>query len=160
MSVYSEVGRATVFKLFFPRVPDSAPGVETPPAAAAPRGVEHILVVEDDDAVRQVLRRGLEQHGYQVVVSSGSREAIDLCRRPDLRFDLLVTDVVMPEMSGAELAALVAPMRPRMKVLFVSGFMDDAVERHGISIDQAHLLQKPFSSQALARKVRQVLDSG
>ncbi len=159
--VYSEPGRGTTFKIYLPRV------VETPVAAAprpvAPaslRGSETILLVEDDETMRALTRRLLVARGHTVLLASQGEEALRLAQRHDGRIHLLVTDVVMPGMSGRDLADRIVALLPGTKVLYLSGYTDDAIVRHGVLEPGVAFLQKPFTADALARKVREVLDTG
>ncbi|HYL82326.1 MAG TPA: response regulator, partial [Candidatus Acidoferrum sp.] len=159
MEVESEVGVGTSFSIYLPAldagaaVPQADAGMGT-----ARRGRETILLVEDEEAVRRITRLALETHGYTVLEAGGGREAIGIAGGGRSPMDLLVTDVVMPEMSGRELAELLRVHCPGLKVLFMSGYTDDAMLRYGVSEAAAAFLQKPFSPLALARKVREVLD--
>ena len=167
--VYSEPGRGTTFKIYLPRV--DAPVESTSAHPVAPgslHGAETILVVEDQEEVRKVIRRMLEAGGYRVLVAPSGPEALRIGREIEaLRLaeqhgqtiDLLVTDVVMPGMNGREVALLLAPSFPKMKVLYLSGYTDESIVRHGMLDPGIAFLQKPFNAQALARKVRDVLDA-
>jgi PAS domain S-box-containing protein len=159
VSVESAVGRGTTFRILLPEVPVAAAEAE-PVRPFAARGTEVVLLVEDDAAVRQLSRLALETQGYRVVAAGSGREALDLLQVQPGGIDLMVTDVVMPEMSGRELADAVRAARPGTKVLFVSGYTDDAVVRHGVRNATDAFLQKPFTPLGLARKVRAVLDGG
>ena len=159
IAVYSEPGRGTTFKIYLPRV------VETEPADASaaasyrmPRGTETILLAEDEGAARAMVRMALEGQGYTVLEAGDGEEAARLFRQHPGPVHLLLTDVVMPRMSGRQLAELAVGLRPQTKVLYVSGYTDDAVIRHGVVQAGVPFLQKPFTLAALARKVREVLD--
>jgi len=158
--VYSEPGHGTSFKIYLPRVAE-APGPARPgfELSASVRGSETVFVVEDDEMVRALIRRMLETRGYTVLLAPHGDEALQLLERHPGRVDLLMTDVVMPGMSGRDLADRVAERRPGIKVLYLSGYTDDAIVRHGVLEPGIAFLQKPFSADALARKVREVLDS-
>jgi len=130
-----------------------------PAAKFSTRGTETILLVEDDQAVRALTRRLLEEKGYKVLEASGSQEAIATVGSAEHPIDLLLTDVVMPEMGGSDLASRLVTLRPGIKVLYMSGYTDDAVVRHGLVAEGARFLQKPFTPDVLARKLREVLDS-
>jgi two-component system cell cycle sensor histidine kinase/response regulator CckA len=121
-------------------------------------GNETILLVEDEDAVREVTALLLESLGFQVLQVSGAEEALHLVRRDRGKIDLLLTDVIMPGMSGRELAEAFRALDPSIKVLFQSGYTDDMVVRHGILHAEAAFLQKPFNIDALAKKIRDLLD--
>ena len=156
--VYSEPGHGTSFMIYLPRVPD-APGPVRPafePSASA-RGSETVLAVEDDEMVRALIRRMLETRGYTVLLASHGDEALRLLERHPGCIDLLMTDVVMPGMSGRDLADRVAELRPSIKVLYLSGYTDDAIVRHGVLEPGIAFLQKPFTADRLARRVREVL---
>src|SRR6266498_3194216 len=157
--VYSEPGRGTSFKIYLPRVE----AVAEPPAPkamppASLRGSETVLVVEDEAAVRNRVRRVLEAHGYSVLVAADGPEALRLIESHHEPIHLLVTDVVMPKMSGRQLAERVVSTRRETKVLYLSGYTDDAIVHHGVLAPGIAFLQKPFTPRALARKLREVLD--
>ncbi len=157
--VYSEPQRGTTVKVYLPRVPGSAePPLPAPEPPALRGGHETILLVEDAAPVRTLARRALEARGYTVLDAADGPSAIELSRRHSGVIDALVTDVVMPGMSGRELAERLAPTRPEMKVLYTSGYTDDAMVRQGVLSAGVAFLQKPFVPDTLARKVRDVLD--
>ena len=158
IEVYSEVGHGTTFKIYLPAVQETALR-ELPLAEDAPRGHETILLVEDDEAVRELARISLEMYGYQVLWAGDATEALRLAEEHAGRIDLLLTDVVMPGLSGRELVDKVRQRQPHLKVLFMSGYTDDAVLRHGLVHAEVAFLQKPFTPAGLARKVRDVLDA-
>jgi PAS domain S-box-containing protein len=158
--VYSEPGHGTTFKLYLPRARGEAEAME--PAAAMPGargGPETILVVEDNPQVRRFVCSALGGFGYRVLEADGSAAAVALCEGEAGGIDLMVTDVVMPEMSGRKLALRLEAVCPRMKVLYISGYTDSAITNHGILERGLSFLQKPFSSEALARRVREILDA-
>jgi len=156
--VYSEVGRGSTFKIYLPRVDEAAEGEEVI-SKSIPQGTEMVLLVEDEDQVRAILKHILEGQGYQVLAASNGEEALSISQ--DLKRDirLMITDVVMPQMSGRELAERVLTVRPSLPVLFMSGYTDDAIVRHGLLDEKLNFIQKPFDSTTVARKVREVLDS-
>ena len=161
--VYSEPGRGTTVKVYLPRVRGATEPAAPPPHPAAPPrevrgGHETVLLVEDAAPVRALARRSLEACGYRVLDASDGPTALELSARHGEAIDLLVTDVVMPGMSGRELAERLAPARPGMKVLYTSGYTDDAMVRQGVLNAGVAFLQKPFVPDSLARKVREVLD--
>jgi len=158
--VYSERGQGAAFKIYLPRVAETAAAAPRPTAPASLRGSETILLVEDDEAVRTLTRRLLAARGHTVLLASQGEEALRLAQRHEGRIHLLVTDVVMPGMSGRELADRILALLPGIKVLYLSGYTDDAIVRHGVLEPGVAFLQKPFSAEALARKVREVLDPG
>jgi two-component system cell cycle sensor histidine kinase/response regulator CckA len=158
--VYSEVGHGTTFKLYLPRVEELAERASQPaqaPARAA-RGTETVLVVEDEAPVRSVARQVLERHGYTVLEAPSAEAALDIATRYSGTIHLLLTDVVMPGLNGRELATRLANLRPDARVIFMSGYTDDAVTRHGVLEPGSAYVQKPFTPDAIARKVREVLD--
>lgn len=157
---YGEPGKGAVFKIYFPLSEEEpSPARESQTPLAAPRGTETVMLVEDSEAVRFIARRTLEQQGYEVIEAPSGREALELAASPDRRIDLLLTDVVMPEMSGRVLAEKFATYQPNAKVLYMSGYTDDAVIRHGVLRAKTPFLQKPFTPLALAIRVREVLDA-
>jgi CheY-like chemotaxis protein len=157
--VYSEVGHGTTFRLYLPRVFDAftAP-VEAPRPATHARGGETLLLVEDEDAVRNVERRLLESHGYRVIEAPSGAVALDLLKRHEGRIDLLVSDVIMPGMNGREVADAARVLMPGLKVLFVSGHSGEVMNRHGGLEAGAHFLTKPFSTSELTAAVRAAID--
>jgi signal transduction histidine kinase/CheY-like chemotaxis protein len=157
--VYSEVGKGTTFKVYLPRVEEKPDTVLPGTVRAAPlKGTETILLVEDDAPLRKLTLSLLRQGGYHVLVASDREEALQLCGQYEGPIHLMLTDVVMPGISGPEAAQRLASTRPDMKVLFMSGYTDDTIVSHGILIEGVTFLQKPFTADALARKVREVLD--
>ena len=123
-----------------------------------PHGEETILVVEDNEEVRKLAMRVLQRQGYEVLGALEGMEAFLLCEEREGPIDLLVTDVVMPKMSGRELAERIASIRPEIKVLYMSGYTDNAIVHHGILSEGINYIQKPFTVESLIRKVREVLD--
>jgi PAS domain S-box-containing protein len=159
--VYSEPGRGTTFKVYLPRV-DEAPGPRRPAAPEPPatsRG-ETILLVEDQPSVREMVRESLESLGYVVLDAEGGEQALDIARSHGGRIDLLVTDVVMPRMSGRAVAEEVATLRPGIRVLYCSGHPNEIVARQGLLEPGVNLLEKPFTIATLARRLREVLGPG
>ncbi|HMI87699.1 MAG TPA: ATP-binding protein [Polyangiaceae bacterium] len=156
--VYSEPGKGTSFKLYFPRVDEAVDEVRSTVRPATLRGTETVLLVEDDEQVRAVARGILRRHGYHVLEASNGGEAMLLCEGHARPIHLLVSDVVMPHMSGPELARRLAQIRPEMKVLCMSGYTDDSIVRHGVMDSDIAYLQKPLTPETLTRKVREVLD--
>ncbi|HEY8851497.1 MAG TPA: response regulator [Gemmatimonadaceae bacterium] len=157
--VYSEPGKGTSFKIYFPLLEQTADQYAAKPSLETPRGgAETILLAEDATAVRVAARQILERLGYTVLEAANGTDALTTAQNGN-KIDLLLTDVVMPEMSGRELVDRFAKLRPNTKVLFMSGYTDDAIVRHGVLRPGTAYLQKPFSPDTLARKVREVLDS-
>jgi CheY-like chemotaxis protein len=158
--VYTEPERGTAFKIYLPRVDER---VEEYPQAVAIQehyfqGTETILLAEDDNTVRELTRELLEIYGYTVLEASNGGSALLLCESYEEPIHLLLTDVVMPEMSGHNLASRLAQLRPEMKVLYMSGYTDDVIVHRGVLVDGTAFIQKPFAPDALARKIREVLD--
>jgi PAS domain S-box-containing protein len=157
--VYSELGHGTTFKVYLPMV--QAPAEKTAPEKIAQRhepGTETILLVEDEQSVRELVREYLSARGYQVLDAADGQQALEIAAAHTGKIQLLITDVVMPRLSGRELAARLAAARPDLKVLYISGYTDDSVFRHGVLQGGMDFLQKPFNLKALAAKIREVLE--
>ena len=157
--VYSEPGNGTSFKIYLPRIDAPVEGVKTAGSVSVPRGTETVLLVEDAAAVRAVAKQVLERQGYTVLEAPDGDVALHVAQKHRGPIHLLLTDVVMPVLSGRPLAEQLARVRPDMKVLYASGYTDDSVVRHGILEAGTAYLQKPFTPDSLARKVREVLDA-
>ncbi|MGC2235427.1 MAG: PAS domain S-box protein [Pyrinomonadaceae bacterium] len=157
--VDSEIGRGTSFKIYLPQVDKSAEkyksGAESEKVL---QGTETVLLAEDDETVRNLIREVLENCGYQVLEAPTGNMALFICRHHREPIHLLLTDVIMPEMGGRELKDRLSGLRPEMKVLFMSGYTDDAIVHHGILNSDIPFIQKPFAPNALSIKVREVLD--
>jgi PAS domain S-box-containing protein len=157
--VYTEPGHGTTFKIYLPRVGQvPEPRVSGARRAMILEGAETVLLAEDEAAVRAVARQSLERHGYTVLEAPNGEAALDLAQRYSGRIHILLTDVVMPGMSGRALALRLAATRPTMRTIYMSGYTDDAITRHGVLEPGVTYVQKPFSPDALVRKVREVLD--
>jgi len=156
--VYSEPGQGTSFKIYLPAVDATAERTTAAATTPAPRGTETVLLVEDAAAVRAVTKQMLERQGYTVLEAPDGEAGLRLAQRHRGVIHLLLTDVVMPRVGGRELAEHLVRVRPDVKVLYTSGYTDDSVVRHGILESGTPYLQKPFSPESLARKVRDVLD--
>jgi CheY-like chemotaxis protein len=156
--IQSEPDQGTTFEVFLPAVADAADELEEIGLSSDLRGTETVLVVEDADQVRALAVRSLAKHGYAVLDARDGGEALRLCGQHGGAIDLLLTDVVMPTMGGRELADRIASLLPETKVLFMSGYTDDAIAHHGVLEPGTALLQKPFTPEALCRRVRDVLD--
>jgi CheY-like chemotaxis protein len=155
--VYSEPGVGTTFKMYFPAIPDGARVVyPSKPCLDVARGNEMILLVEDDAALRESTRANLEAMGYSVLTAALPSEAVAIATASHLSIDLLLTDVVLPEMNGSCLARQIVSIRPHIKVLYVSGYTDNVV-RETLTSGGA-FLQKPFARTALSAKLRELLD--
>jgi two-component system cell cycle sensor histidine kinase/response regulator CckA len=159
--VESERGKGTTMRVYLPQADPAATAAmnATPTETRTLRGSETILLVEDDEPIRTVLRTILERCGYRVLEARGGGEALLLCEQHEGTIHLLLTDMVMPHMSGWQLAGRLGPLRPEMKMLYMSGHADDSIIRHGVPDSGAAFLQKPIKPTGLARKVREVLDS-
>lgn len=157
IAVHSEVGVGTVFKILLPAYRETV-AVPSKDEPAAKPGSETVLVVEDEEQVRKLARIALETQGYRVVEASNGKEAIEVTQAHQGPIHFVLTDVVMPEMSGRQMAEYFRQHHPALTVLFMGGYTDDAGVRHGIIDAKDDFLQKPFSPLALARKVREVLD--
>ena len=159
--VYSELDAGTTFKVYLPR--SDAAGVAG--VGAAPletngkHGSETNLLVEDEEPVRAVVRSILERYGYHVLEAQSGGDALLICEQHTATIHMLLTDVVMPRMSGRVLAERLAPLRPAMKVLYMSGYTDDSIVRHGVLNSDVAFIQKPLTPEALARKLREVFDA-
>jgi CheY-like chemotaxis protein len=159
IAVYSEPGQGTVFKIYLPEVDAIRAARKSQPGfAERPKGNETILLVEDEEAVRKYTRHALETSGYTVLDAAHGGEAARLADKYHGAIHLLVSDVVMPEMGGRLLAEHLVATRPGIKVLLLSGYTNDAIVRHGVLEAEMAFLQKPFTSVALANKVREVLN--
>jgi two-component system, cell cycle sensor histidine kinase and response regulator CckA len=160
INVYSEPGKGACFKIYFPRAEgplDLAPVKEVPAEQLA--GWENVLVVEDDEALRSLIKRALEKYGYGVLEASHGREACVLVEQHQGEIQLMITDVVMPGMSGSKLADRLKPLQPDMKVLYMSGYTENAIVHHGILDKEINFLQKPFKIMNLLQKVRHAIDA-
>lgn len=159
INVYSEVGQGTTFKIYLPPFQEIVPasnGSTSP--ATLPRGVETILVVEDEVRVRELVSRVLRNSGYTVLEANNGTEALGLCAHQNGSIQLLLTDVVMPGMNGRMLADRLKAAQPGLKVMYMSGYTDDAIIHHGVLDSGAIFIQKPFTTDMLIRRVRETLD--
>jgi two-component system, cell cycle sensor histidine kinase and response regulator CckA len=159
IDVYSELGIGTSFKIYLPRDLDGDVAHPAPRVLPAPgSGSETVLLVEDDNQVRALARLVLGSHGYTVLEAHDGDEALRVCAQHADTIQILISDVVMPHLSGPQLAERVKSLRPTIRVLFLSGYTDDAVVHRGVLNPGAAFLQKPFAPEALARKVRETLN--
>jgi CheY-like chemotaxis protein len=161
IGVYSEVGKGTTFKIYFPRVEQptdrsTKPGETSP----LPRGTETLLLVEDEPSVRHLTCRILEAQGYNVLRANNGQDALHVAREhKGSPIRLVVTDVIMPLMGGKVMAEWLKTTYPDLKILFTSGYTDDAIAQHGVLEPGVAFLPKPYTPAALARKVREMLDT-
>jgi PAS domain S-box-containing protein len=157
--VYSELGKGTTFKVYLPRVEEGLTPLETSSSEdASQQGSETILLVEDEEVLRRLVSVILHDRGYKVLVASNGSEALEISERHPDPIHLMLTDVVMPKMTVRELTNSLAKLRPQTRVLYISGYTDEAIIHHGVLDDGVDFLQKPFTAVALAKKVREVLD--
>ncbi len=158
--VYSEPGRGSTFKVYFPRVDEAAEkDYKTPAKAYAKRGTETLLLVEDDEAVRELTETILSAQGYKVICAESPKKAQEIAAKRGKDIDLVLTDVIMPTMSGHELARKLIAKNPRTRVLYMSGYTDNVIAQGGVLEEGLAFLQKPFTPRALTEKVREVLDA-
>ena len=157
--VYSEPGKGTTFKIYLP-IADKLPGSNTKIRKnhTKSQGTETILLVEDNDAVRATVHDILKEHGYHVILAADGKTAIESAT-VGVSIDMLLTDVIMPDMNGRELFSIISEQFPSVKVLYMSGYTDNIIVRHGVLEEGIQFIQKPFSSYAILQKVRAVLDS-
>ena len=157
--VYSEPGQGTTFKIYLPKVREGVePEKKELSPVDEPKGSETVLIVEDDDRLRNLARKVLERYGYSVLEAENGEDALRVNKEHDGSIDLLITDVVMPKMGGKQVAERLQPLYPQIKVIYMSGYTDDAIVHHGVLAPGLNFLEKPFSPEGMARKVREVLD--
>jgi len=157
--VYSETGRGTSFKIFLPRAESTDDAIAAEPIRPELRGTESILLVEDQAEVRSVVEQMLTRHGYRVAAAGNGADALDIARTYPGRIDLIITDVVMPGMSGREVATRFLRERPAARELYMSGYTDDSVVQQGVIEQSVAFIQKPFRPSTLLQKIREVLDA-
>jgi CheY-like chemotaxis protein len=158
VAVESELGRGTTFQLYLPAIVEPDGPALPASQVVLTEGRETVLLVEDEAGVRNLARQALQARGYRVLEAADGEEALRLCRQYTGRIHLLLSDVVMPRMSGRELRQQMAHLSPNTRVIFTSGYTDDAIVRHGVQQAESDFLQKPFTINGLLRKVREVLD--
>ena len=157
--VYSEPGKGTTFKVYLPKVKgDVEPEEKEQIPVGDFSGSEIVLIVEDDDGLRKFTQEVLQSYGYRVLVAENGEDALRVGKDHAGPINLLLTDVVMPKMGGKELAERSQPLYPRMKVIYMSGYTDNAILHHGVLLPELNFIQKPFTPKGLARKVREALD--
>jgi CheY-like chemotaxis protein len=159
ISVYSEPGKGTTFTIYLPRMDEPAEMlIKKGESDEVPRGDETVLVVEDEEAVRKYAVRILKKQGYKVLEATQGDEALLVLERHPETIDLILTDVVMPGMSGPKLVESLRQIRKKSKILYMSGYTDESVIRHGVREGEVNFVQKPFTLEMLGRRVREVLD--
>ena len=160
INVYSELGRGTTFNIYLPRhAAQAEPLPKQAPVQTVPCGHETILLVEDEPAILKMTTIMLERQGYTVLAASAPSEAISLAREQAGRIDLIMTDVIMPEMNGCDLANHISTFCPNLKRLFMSGYTANIIAQHGVLDEGVNFIQKPFSAHDLAREVHEALGS-
>jgi two-component system cell cycle sensor histidine kinase/response regulator CckA len=157
--VYSEPGVGTTVKVYLPRVDEEVEHVAARPEAAPSRGGETILLAEDEESLAEMIKEILEERGYTVLAPGAGPQALETAQTHKGSIHLVVTDVVMPRLSGRELVGRLSEVHPETKVLYMSGYTDDAIAHHGVLDAGVPFIEKPFSPEALASKVREVLDT-
>jgi two-component system cell cycle sensor histidine kinase/response regulator CckA len=158
--VYSEVGVGTTFKVYLPRVDEAVPLARAQGPSRPLGGSETVLLVEDEAALRELLREVLEANGYSTLVARDGAEALQIVDAHGGPIQIAVTDVILPDMTGPQVVEIVAQARPEMKVLYISGYSDESVVRHGLIGPGRAFLSKPFGPEALLQKLRSCLDAG
>ncbi|MGL4554375.1 MAG: response regulator, partial [Gemmataceae bacterium] len=158
VEVSSQVGRGTTVRVYLPRIEEPAPTAASGEADTLVEGRETVLVVEDEDTVRQILKLVLTRAGYVVLEASNGLEGLAVAAAHAGAIHLVLTDLVMPKLSGREMADRLVALRPGLKTLYLSGYTEDMVVHQGVGADAVNFLQKPFALAALAKKVRDILD--
>jgi CheY-like chemotaxis protein len=156
--VDSEFGHGACFSIYLPRVAEAIPAGEAAGHDGLKHGTETLLIVEDEDALRESIRVFLSGLGYTILTASSGQHALALASKAAQPIHVMLTDVVMPKMSGRELAQILSVVRPEMKTVYMSGYTDDEIMRHGVQEKGMAFLHKPFSLASLANKLRELLD--
>jgi len=160
IEVASTPGAGTTFSIYLPVFGETLPAVENRDAVTPTLGTETILLVEDDDTVRKLAVISLLSQGYRVVPAIDGQDALRIVEQYPNQIDMLLTDVVMPNIDGLDLANILRARLPSLKILFMSGYSGDAITQRSVTQEDRFLLQKPYTPTALVRKVREVLDAG
>jgi two-component system cell cycle sensor histidine kinase/response regulator CckA len=156
--VYSEPGKGTTFKAYLPKVKDMEPEEKEQTPAENPGGSETVLIVEDDDNLRKFAQRALQMYGYRILDAENGEDALRICAEYEGQIDLMITDVVMPKIGGREAAKRLKSLYPKIKVIYMSGYTNNAIVNYDVLESGLNFLEKPFTTQGLARKAREVLD--
>jgi CheY-like chemotaxis protein len=159
INVQSQLGQGTTFHVYLPQIEASGDEETEPLAMVSASGSETILLVEDQDQLRALISEVLRRNGYVVLQARHGMEALDLSSNHTDRINLMITDLIMPQMGGRELANVLAPKHPDMKVIYMSGYPNDAISQQEISSSSLAFIQKPFTPDILVQKVREVLHS-
>jgi CheY-like chemotaxis protein len=161
INVYSEVGAGATFKIYLPLVEGEAEAEASSITikAVLPTGTETILLTEDEELIRELAKRILERQGYKVIAVEHGGKALQLAEDPSIEFDMLLTDVIMPHMNGNQLYLKLETLRPGLRVLYMSGYTENAIAHHGVLDEGTHFIPKPFTLESLAQKVRETLDT-
>ena len=158
---YSEPGKGTTFKIYFPRIKaEEKSDIEEPLDENRLKGSETILVVEDSETLLKLTQKILEAYGYKILTAQSGNEAMEIFKGNVGPIHLLLTDVVMPGISGRKLAEQIQSKNPKVKVIYMSGYTDDNISKHGVLYDDIEFIEKPFSPKDLGLKVREVLNQG
>jgi CheY-like chemotaxis protein len=159
IEVNSQPGEGTHFRIYFPKAVGELDEASSSPGDVAPVGLETVLLVEDEPGVRLLAETILRKLGYKLLVADCGEAALELWNQNYGSIDILLTDVIMPQMSGGDLAHKLREKNPRLKILFMSGYTDDMIASHGVLAGETQLIQKPFTAEALGRRLRGVLDA-
>ena len=159
INVYSEPGRGSVFKIYIPRSMEEGDVVEAERDTTIVRGTGNVLLVEDDEMVRKMTAEMLGALGYSVTATGNPYEALSKIQDPEIKYDLIITDVVMPGMSGTDLRDKMLAVRPGLRVLFMSGYTSNVIVHRGVLEDNVHFIEKPFNMKDFARKVSETIRS-
>ena len=156
--VYSELGSGTTFKIYFPQIQIAAEKLTKKVFPAMKKGVETILVADDEISIRELVRDTLEPLGYNIIEASDGEEALELFHQSDFKIDMLLTDVIMPKMTGKKLAETLIAEKPEFKVLYMSGYTDNVIAHQGVLDENIEFINKPLVPSLLTKKIREVLE--